>query len=217
MSESADIRFIAIDGVLRRTNCSLAKALSTQLNGRAILEENVVGPFVEMNSGDPEDVVFKKHLLRLIDRYRVQRQIVQTEMFYDAVISDYLFYCDRIHANLRLREEDRVLYDVLMNQMERELAIPDMVIYLQTSPDHLLRTLRESYGISKAHWNRPMLDETYITNLVDEYNQFFLHFRWAPLLIVNAMQFDPENAHQVDRLIHQMSRVTGIRYFNPTP
>ncbi len=214
---ASELRFIAVDGVLRRKNTLLAKAVAQRLNGREVLEETAVGPMLEVYSRDPDDLAFKKQLLRLIDRFKVQKQIVQTEIFYDAVVSDYLLYCDRIHANLRLKPEDLSLYETLLNQMERELAIPDLVIYLQSSPDHLMDTLRDNYAVPKGQRSRPELDEAYIRNLVDEYNQFFLHFRWSPLLIVNAIQFDPENPHQVDHLIAQMSRVSGIRYYNPTP
>lgn len=214
---TADMRFIAVDGVLRRKNTLLAKAIARRLNGREILEETAVGPMVEVYSHDPDDLAFKKQLLRLIDRFKVQKQIVQTEIFYDAVVSDYLLYCDRIHAHLRLNPEDLSLYETLLHQMERELAIPDLVIYLQSSPDYLMDTLRDSYTVPKSQRSRPVLDEAYIRSLVDEYNQFFLHFRWSPLLIVNAVQFDPEHPQQVDHLITQMSRVSGIRYYNPTP
>lgn len=214
---ASELRFIAVDGVLRRKNTLLAKAVARRLNGREVLEETAVGPMIEVYSHDPDDLAFKKQLLRLIDRFKVQKQIVQTEIFYDAVVSDYLLYCDRIHAHLRLKPEDLSLYETLLNQMERELAIPDLVIYLQSSPDYLMDTLRDNYAVPKGQRSRPELDEAYIRSLVDEYNQFFLHFRWSPLLIVNAVQFDPENPHQVDHLIAQMSRVSGIRYYNPTP
>ncbi len=217
MNESTDMRFIAIDGVLRRKNTQLAKAIARKLNGREILEETAVGAMVEVVSHDPDDLVFKKQLLRLIDRFKVQKQIVQTEIFYDAVVSDYLLYCDRIHAHLRLQPDDLSLYETLLHQMERELAIPDLVIYLQSSPEYLMDTLRQNYSVPKGQRSRPQLDEEFIHHLVDEYNQFFLHFRWSPLLIVNAIQFDPDNAQQVDHLIDQMTRVSGIRYYNPTP
>lgn len=171
---------------------------------------------IDLHSSDPKDLIFKKHLLRLLDRYKAQKQIVQTEIFHEQVISDYLFYADRIYANLKLEPEDLTLYDTMFSFMEKEVAIPDLVIYLQNNTDTVLEKLYANYGIKNNLKGKNSIDENYVRALNEEFNDFFMYFRWAPVLIVNANQLNPEEPAHVQDLFFKMQRpISGVIFYNP--
>lgn len=212
MAQRDDIKFIAVDGIVKRDNTALAKALSSVMHAEPMLEENAVTPMIDFQSSDPKDFLFKKHILRLIDRYKQQRQLRQTEIFYERVVTDYLFYTDRIYANLKLDSGDLQIYEALLDSMEKELPIPDMVIYLQSNPETVMDKLATNYGLRGKH----AIDAAYIQSLNDEFNQFFLHFAWSPVLIVNGNQFHPSDHRLTQGLLQKISKHDGgIAYYNP--
>ncbi|MBL7994574.1 deoxynucleoside kinase [bacterium] len=210
------IKLIAVEGIVKRNNTLLAKHLATLTNARTILEEDGASSMIDVNSSDPRDLIFKKHILRLLDRYKSQKQIVQTEIFHDQIISDYLFYADRIYANLKLESEDLSLYDTLFNFMEKEVAIPDLVIYLQNNTETVLEKLYANYGIKNNLTGKNSIDENYVRTLNEEFNEFFMYFRWAPVMIVNANQLNPDDPNHVQDLIFKMQRpFSGVIFYNP--
>ncbi len=212
------IKLIAVEGIVKSSNTALARNLASRSNARTILEEDGSTPLIDLQTSDPKDLLFKKHLLRLLDRYKAQKHNLQTEMFHEQVISDYLFYADRIYANLKLDAEDFVLYETLFNHMEKEVALPDLVIYLQHHTDAVLEKLYAHYGIRNSLKGKNSIDENYILRLNEEFNEFFMYFRWAPVLIVNANQLNPENPKHVDDLLFKMQRpISGVIFYNPPP
>lgn len=216
MSDTPHIRFIAIEGVIRRTNTALARTLTSVVNAQIVLDEMGASPMVDFRSSDPDDHRLKRHILRLIDRYKTQKQLWQTEMFHEVVISDYLFYADRIYANLKLSAEDLAIYDVLMDSMEKDVVVPDLIVYLQSNPENIMEKFYASYDVKKNARTRDAFDEEYVHQLNNEFNQFFVHFAWCPVLIVNANQLDPEDQKQVELLWQKIQRhVAGIGFYNP--
>lgn len=216
MISKDNIKLIAVEGIVKRNNTILAKHLAELSNARTILEEEHASSMIDINSSDPKDLIFKKHILRLLDRYKAQKEIVQTEIFHERIISDYLFYADRIYANLKLEPEELSLYDTMFNFMEKEVAIPDLVIYLQNTTDTVLEKLYSNYGIKNNLKGKNSIDENYVRTLNEEFNEFFMYFRWAPVLIVNANQLNPEDPKHVQDLLFKMQRpISGVIFYNP--
>jgi deoxyadenosine/deoxycytidine kinase len=213
--DSGNIRFIAIEGIVRRSNSQLARSLAKLTDARTILDEDSVEPMIDVQAAEPKDFLLKKHLLRLVDRYKAQKQLWQTEMFYEYILSDYLFYADRIYANLQLDPSDLGIYETLMDSMEKDVVVPDLIVYLQSNPETIIEKVRGSFASRKSR-SRDLIDESYLQTLNDEFNQFFMHFRWCPVLIVNANQLDPENPRHTQDLLQKIQRHdAGIGYYNP--
>jgi deoxyguanosine kinase len=210
------IKFIAIEGVIKRDTSALAKALAAFSNARLISEETAASPLIDVSSSDPKDLVFKKHLLRLVDRFKALTQLAQTEIFYTQVISDFLFYADRVYANLKLEPEDWPLYEAIASYMEKEVAVPDLVIYLQSNSETILEKMYRRHELKSSRHGHGAIDEDYVVSLNEEFNQFFMYYRWSPVLIVNANQLDPENPMHAQDLFQKIQRnISGIIYYNP--
>jgi deoxyadenosine/deoxycytidine kinase len=99
-----------------------------------------------------------------------------------------------------------------MALMEVRVKKPDLVVYLQSSTERLMRNIRQR--------NRPYekeISEDYLRTLNEAYNHFFFHYDDTPLLIVNATAIDyVGNAEHLATLITEIRREeTGTRYYNP--
>ena len=63
------------------------------------------------------------------------------ELFSERMVADYLFQKDRIFASLNLSERELALYERLVGWLELDVMKPDVVVYLQASPDTLMERI----------------------------------------------------------------------------
>jgi deoxyguanosine kinase len=151
-------------------------------------------------------------LFFLLSRYRQQQESFQTDLFHDYTVSDYLFAKDRIFAHLNLEDRELFLYDRVASLLERDIPKPDLVVYLQSSPERLVNNIRKR-GRS---YEKNMSDE-YIQSLNEAYNRFFFHYNDTPLLVVNSTLIDfVNNPDDLTEVIRQIMRShSGIEYYSP--
>ena len=128
-------------------------------------------------------------------------------------MADFLVEKDPLFARVNLYRDEFQLYQKVYRQLTIDAPRPDLVIYLQASPDVLLERI-ESRGIAAEK----AIDRDYLERLNEVYSEFFLYYDDAPLLIVNASELDLANSeadyiHLVDYLLEIRS---GRHYFNPT-
>lgn len=205
-------RYIAIEGVIGVGKTSLAKLLSERLHAKLILEEPEANPFLEDFYKDPRRYAFQTQMYFLVSRYRELKEKTQPDLFHEAIVSDYLFQKDRIFANLNLSDRELNLYDKVEPLLERDLASPDLVVYLQASPEILLSRVQQ-----RGRAYEKLMEPKYIATLVEAYNYFFFHYRGAPLLVVNTNEMN--FVHRRQDLEDLVSRIEthgeGIAYVSP--
>ncbi len=206
------LHYLAIEGVIGVGKTSLAKKLAERFNARLVLEQPEENPFLEDFYRDPQRFAFQTQLFFLLSRFRQQEEIPQRDLFHDLVISDYLFAKDRIFAHLNLDDRELALYDRVASLLEKEVPVPDLVVYLQSSPERLMANIRKR--------NRPYernISEEYIRSLCEAYNRFFFHYRQSPLLVVNATQIDFVNREEdFEDLAAQIMRPhRGLEFYSP--
>lgn len=202
---------MVVEGVIGAGKTSLARILTERLDARIVLEAHEANPFLEDFYKDPARYAFQTQLNFLISRYQQQMQLPQQDIFQQFMVSDYLFAKDRIFARLNLSEKEVALYEQLMTIMEGEIVRPDLVIYLQSSVDRLMRNIR----LRNRYYEQEMSEE-YIKNLSNAYQQFFMNYKQTPLLIVNATQLDfVHKQEDLDALLDFLTTpVRGTMYFS---
>jgi deoxyadenosine/deoxycytidine kinase len=148
----------------------------------------------------------------LFSRYQQQRSLRQMELFRERMVADYLFQKDRIFASLNLSERELALYERMVGWLELEVMKPDVVVYLQASPDVLM----ERIGRRARPYEKEM-ERDYIKQLNEAYNHFFFHYVEAPLLVVNTNAIDfvnkPEDFEDLRARI--LSHRQGTVYYAP--
>lgn len=206
-------RYIAVEGVIGVGKTSLAKLLAERLHAKLILEESEANPFLEDFYKDPRRHAFQTQMFFLVSRFQELKERAQPDLFHEGIVSDYLFQKDRIFANINLSDRELHLYDQIAPLLERELAPPDLVVYLQAASDVLLERIRQ-----RGRPYERLMEPKYIATLVEAYNYFFFHFREAPLLIVNTNEMN--FVHRRQDLEDLVSRIEtheeGITYVRPT-
>ena len=206
-------RYIAVEGVIGVGKSSLAKLLAERLHAKLIVEQPEENPFLEDFYKDSRRYAFQTQMFFLVSRYQQLQEQTQPDLFHEGIVSDYLFQKDRIFANINLSDRELHLYDQVAPLLERELVPPDLVVYLQASPDVLLDRIRQ-----RGRAYERLMEPKYIGKLVEAYNYFFFHYREAPLLVVNTNEMN--FVHRRQDLEELISRVEthreGMAYVSPS-
>jgi deoxyguanosine kinase len=208
-------QYIAIEGPIGVGKTSLAERLATRLDATAVLEEQE-NPFLEDFYTGRSGAALQAQLFYLLNRHRQQLALRQTDLFAQATIADYLFDKDKIFAYLNLDDNELFVYQRLYDLLARDVASPDLVIYLQASTDDLLRRLRDRAREDDPS-DGPMPDPGYLRELNEAYQHFFFHYSATPLLVVDTSQADFHASDRaLDDLIRQIRTMgRGTMYYVP--
>ncbi len=204
--------YFAVDGVIGVGKTSLAELLHKRLGGRLILEESEKNPYLEDFYKDPDSFNFQIQLYFLLNRYKQLVNIPQRDLFHDYLIVDYIFQKDRIFAYLNLDDRDLKLYKRVARLLEKELTVPDLVIYLQSDTNSLMSNIKKRKKPYEKNISRD-----YIKRLNEAYNQFFFKYTESPLLVINTQEIDfVNNKEDLDDLVNQiMNPPSGVKFYVP--
>jgi deoxyguanosine kinase len=203
-------RFIAIEGPLRVGKTTLARILAERLHARRIYdaEDN---PFLADFYDEKKGAAFRAQMYFLMERQKRVREALVDETP-GPVISDFLMEKDRIFANLNLDDQELSLYERYYESLTAEIPQPDLVIYLQASPE----VLRSRIARKKAHEESRIATE-YIEEVARAYEHFFFRYEAADLLVINTSEIDfVERSEDLQQLLARLQEpVKGTQYFLP--
>lgn len=205
-------KYIVIEGPIGVGKTSLVNLLTEEFNGRPIFEDVEGNPFLTNFYRDKERYAFQTQLFFLLLRYRQQMDMNQQDLFSQTTISDYLFSKDRIFANINLEENELFLYGQVYQLLDIRVPKPDLVIYLQAEPDVLMDRIR-----TRGKGYERYISQSYISDLVHAYNDFFFHYGDSPLLIINTSEIDfVRRMGDFSQLVREIKRMKkGTQYFSP--
>lgn len=204
--------YIVVEGPIGVGKTSLVRKLVRTFESELLLEQPQDNPFLERFYQAPRQYALPAQLSFLFQRSKQISELIQGDMFRPGCVADFMLEKDRLFASVNLEDDEFRLYDQVYQQLQIDLPVPDLVIYLQ-APVHVLQARIRKRGID---YERHM-DNAYLESLVDAYTRFFHQYSASPLLIINA-----ENINLVDNdtdfqamLEHLENVKSGRHYFNP--
>jgi deoxyadenosine/deoxycytidine kinase len=207
-------RYIAVEGPIGAGKTALAERLATRLDATLVLEDTE-NPFLADFYADRPGSALQAQLFYLLQRHRQQTTLQQADLFSQTTVADYLFDKDKIFAYLNLDDNELFIYQRLYDLLARDVPGPDLVLYLQTPTDVLLRRVRSRQQAPEVERFEP--DPEYVRELNEAYHHFFFHYDATPLLVVETSQFDSDVSDEaLDDLVRQIEQMgAGTRYYVP--
>jgi len=203
---------IAVEGSIGVGKTSLSKILAAKLQCKLILEEFEDNPFLSEFYKDSERYAFQTQLFFLLSRYKQQLDFQQIDIFTKSIVSDYMFMKDRIFASLNLSEKEMNLYDNVALILEKNIINPDLIIFLQSDTDRLMKNIK-----NRGRNYESNMDWNYIDALNQIYNEFFFRYDKSPLLIINTNDIDFVNdKNDLNEILNIIQKpINGTKYYNP--
>ncbi|WP_038246886.1 deoxynucleoside kinase [Ghiorsea bivora] len=204
MATSAlNLNHIAIEGGIGVGKTTLAQGLANKLNASLLLEDIDDNPFLELFYQDPERHGLSVQLSFLFSRLKQWQSLAQQNLFQSMMISDYIFAKDRLFAMTNLSDEEFTLYNQVAQAVTIDLPKPDLVVYLQSSPEVALKRIQQR--------NRNMekgVNLDYLKQVTETFDKFFFHYQETPLLVVQTDRINfSEHPEALDMLIARIQHM----------
>ncbi|HEY0068527.1 MAG TPA: deoxynucleoside kinase [Chloroflexia bacterium] len=177
--------YIVIEGVIGVGKTALTRLLGERLHVATFFEKFEENPFLSNFYSDRARYAFQTEVFFLLNRYRQQQSEVQPAASTGDVAGDYLFAKTKLFAGLNLSGDELVLFDQLYDALARQIARPDLVVYLQASLDTLMARIYQR----DRSFERNM-DPRYIDHLSGIYERFFAAYSDTPLLTIQTDHLD---------------------------
>jgi len=204
-------RYIAVEGPIRVGKSTLARIIADRLHAQQITEPDdnpFLRPFYEGESG----AGFQAQFWFLMRRFEQMRALDVNSHARRAIVADYIFEKDKLFACLNLNDAELDVYNRYYDLFREQLPTPDLVIYLQATPEVLKKRLRKKKAPGEA-----AISEEYLEEVVKAYEHFFFHYSASDLLVVNTNDIDFVDHNQdLQELLKKLDEpIRGTQYFLP--
>jgi deoxyguanosine kinase len=136
--------YIAIEGNIGAGKTSLVNKISSDFNAKLILERFADNAFLPKFYAEPQRYAFTLEMSFLADRYQqISDDLSQLDLFKDFMVSDYDIYKSLIFSKITLPEDEFKLYRKLFYLMYKDIAKPDLYVYLYQNTQRLQENIKK--------------------------------------------------------------------------
>ena len=204
-------RYIAVEGPIRVGKNTLSSILAERMHAQLVIEPED-NPFLRAFYDGERGAAFQAQFAFLVRRFEQLQALDLGPKSRNVVVADYIFEKDKLFACLNLTDPELEVYNRYYNHFREQIPTPDLVIYLQATPEVLKRRLKKKGSPVEA-----AISDDYLEEVVRAYEHFFFHYTSSDLLIVDTSQIDfVEQNEDLQELLKKVSEpVRGTQYFLP--
>jgi deoxyadenosine/deoxycytidine kinase len=204
-------RYIAVEGPIRVGKSTLAQVLAERLAAQRVMEPDD-NPFLKAFYEGERGAAFQAQMAFLVRRFEQLHSLDLGPRSSKTVVADYIFEKDKLFACLNLNDQELDTYNRYFNSFREQLPTPDLVIYLQATPEVLKKRLKKKNALGEK-----AISEDYLMEVVKAYEHFFFHYTGSDLLVVNTSEIDfVERSEDLQALLRRVSEpIRGTQYFLP--
>ena len=189
---SEKYNYIAIEGNIGSGKTSFAKMLSNEFNAKMVLERFSDNPFLPKFYEDKERYAFPLEMSFLADRYQqLSDDLAQFDLFKNCIVSDYYIFKSLIFAQITLQKEEYLLYRKMFNLMYKEIAKPDLYVYLYQNTKRLLENIKK-----RGREYEQNIKPEYLRKIHDGYIDFIKTEQNLNTLIIDISEIDFVNKRE---------------------
>lgn len=204
-------RYIAIEGPIGVGKTTLTRLLAERWSMRTMLERPQENPFLERFYRDTTRYALPTQLQFALQRVQQTQEIaaLMSTMHGPPLITDFITEKTALFARLTLPDDEFQLFRDLARRIATSAPAPDLVVYLQASPEVLFARIQK-----RALPMELQIPDAYLRALCDAYNDFFYHYDATPLLTVNAEHLNPlESDADLALLVERIETMRGRKEF----
>ncbi len=135
---------LIIEGNIGAGKTTLATRISEDFNAKLVLEGFADNPFLPKFYQDRARYAFPLEMSFLADRYQqLSDDLAQLDLFKKFTVADYFIIKSLIFARVTLLEDEFRLYHKIFDIMYKEIAKPDLYVYLYQNSEQLLRNIKK--------------------------------------------------------------------------
>src|SRR5579864_2864630 len=204
-------RYIAVEGPIRVGKSTLARILADRLNAQRVMEPDG-NPFLQGFYDGERGAAFQAQFTFMVRRFEQLQALDLGARSQRTVVADFIFEKDKLFAYLNLNDQELDTYNRYYNHFREQLPTPELVIYLQATPEVLKKRLKKKNATGEK-----AINEDYLEEVIKAYEHFFFHYTSSDLLIVNTSEIDfVERNQDLQELLRKVTEpIKGTQYFLP--
>jgi deoxyadenosine/deoxycytidine kinase len=190
-----------VEGTIGAGKTTLSTMLARDYNAELVLERFADNPFLEKFYKDPVHYAFPVEMTFLMDRYQQLRNLLTArDLFTDFVLGDYFIDKCLLFSKNNLSQDEFALFKKVFDTVSGFLPKPDLILYLYTNPDRLLKQI--------AKRNRDFekdITKEYLSDIQEKYLTYFRENQQIPILLLDTENVDfvenPSDYQKIKELV----------------
>jgi deoxyguanosine kinase len=182
----SNYNYIAIEGNIGAGKTSLANKIAQDFNAKLILERFADNPFLPKFYEEPQRYAFTLEMSFLADRYQqISDDLSQLDLFKEFLVSDYDIYKSLIFSKITLPEDEFKLYRKLFYFMYKDIAKPDLYVYLYQNTERLQENIKK-----RGRDYEQNIDNDYLEKINSGYLEFLKNQTGLKVKIIDISDRD---------------------------
>lgn len=172
--------YICIEGNIGAGKTTLSIELARQLKAFYLAERFEENLLLPLFYNDPKTFAFPTEYSFLIDRHKQLVNYFENPKRKAITVGDFHFDKCLCFAKANLSAKDFVFYKKHFKAMQRSVPVPDLIVYIDTTPDLLIKNIQKrGRDIEKS------LKEEYLNTLKKSFDKYYLSGQKAGTVILH--------------------------------